>query len=461
MTESSNISSSTTEAPVVIPFDLNKDAIIAESVQVTASPPSNADTSTTVQASNEVPRRYIVRGGQVRRSQASEESCPPVPEPRSADNALNEVGSLPAKNENDALGHQESLVIPESLLQRKPNKVQIATKFAPGDSDGWSTDSESESKATSLAEQMEGNVAEGSAASTAGVTVFHFFTTTNLKERDVSEAIDEDVQTEKTMEKTHRPDSRPLEQAMQSTTDMFDHTKGALRISVPQETVPDMDYPSNTLTEESLRPSHPPIEKDVPKYQIIAGQVRKVSCNRSRPGTPSTMTSMPPTPSDSSTTQTTFTRPPLEKAHPPQGIKKFVHCGDMAVDEMADSLACGGSPTIHGPINMFCGPQVRKRHLEDSSRVSSQFRCGKTNPINQPSVREEKFDPFSEESEANLKRLRDEFVPILELHPPVAIASFLSKSPHCFCLKPCARFDGIVPVYVCGSFKSLYYQPFN
>ena len=464
MTESTNISPCMTtldQAPVVIPLDLNKDGIIAEPVQVRPSPPPNVDASTIVQATDEFTHRYIIRGGQVRRSELSKESCPSVPEPRCAHNALNEVGSFSAKNENDGPGHQESPVIPESLPQRKPNKVKISTESASGNSDGWSTDSESEPKVTSLGEQMESSVAPSSAISTAGTMVFHFFITTNFKERDVSGAIDEGVQNEKTMEKTRTPDSKPLEQVMQFATEVFDNIKGALRISVPQETMADMDYPSNTLTGESFQRFWPAAEKDVPKYQIIAGQVRKVSCHRSRPGTPSTMASMPPTPSDSSTTQTTFTRPALDKAATPQCIKKFVHCGDMGDYEMVESLARGGSLPIHGPINIFCGPQVRKRHLEGSNRGSSQFRYGKTDPINQPSVREEKFDPFSQETEANLKRLKEEFVPILEFHSPVAIASFLSKSPHCFCLKPCARFDGVVPVYVCGSFKSLYNQPFN
>ena len=124
MIESTNISSSMTaldELPVVIPLDLNKDEIIAESVQTPASAPANIDISTAVQASKEVTHRYIIRGGQVRRSETGNERRPSVPEPTSSGDALSEVGSLSAKNEMNELRHQEPSAIPESLPQRKAN----------------------------------------------------------------------------------------------------------------------------------------------------------------------------------------------------------------------------------------------------------------------------------------------------------------------------------------------------
>jgi hypothetical protein len=230
----------------------------------------------------------------------------------------------------------------------------------------------------------------------------------------------------------------------------------------PQHTPVDAAGPSNqSATEHSASESHSAPEKETWKYEIRSGKVTKVSTHKSGPSTPSTTQSVPPTPSDSTTPQPAFTRPPVdrapaEKAYPPESIKKFVDCGDMADHQMVESLARGEFiPALLPSSQMFFG-STRKRPLEDSSRA---FRYGKVNPVNQPSVREEKFDPLSREDETNLAKLRNENTPLLQLYDSRVLAAILAMPPNCFCQKPCARFDGNVPVYVCGSFKDLYHTP--
>jgi hypothetical protein len=230
----------------------------------------------------------------------------------------------------------------------------------------------------------------------------------------------------------------------------------------PQHTPVDAAGPSNqSATEHSASESHSAPEKENWKYEIRSGKVTKVSTHKSGPSTPSTAQSVPPTPSDSTTPQPAFTRPPVdrapsEKAFPPESIKKFVDCGDMADHQMVESLARGEFiPALLPSSQMFFG-STRKRPLEDSSRA---FRYGKVNPVNQPSVREEKFDPLSREDGTNLAKLRNENTPLLQLYDSRVLAAILAMPPNCFCQKPCARFDGNVPVYVCGSFKDLYHTP--
>ena len=203
---------------------------------------------------------------------------------------------------------------------------------------------------------------------------------------------------------------------------------------------------------------HLPLEKEIWKYEIRSGKVQRISTHKSGHSTPSPAQSISPTPSDSTTPQTVFIRPlldrdPAEKTYPPETIKKFVNCGDMADHQMVESSARG--EFIPAPLpssQMFFG-STRKRSLEESSRA---FRYGKVNPVNQPSVREEKFDPLSREDEFSLAKLRSENTPFLQLYDAQALATILEVPPNCFCQKACARFDGNVPVYVCGSFKDLY-----
>jgi hypothetical protein len=270
--------------------------------------------------------------------------------------------------------------------------------------------------------------------------------------------VDETVEQDTPTEKPHTPESSFLKQVVeQLASKEFDTLHGVIGpFFVPQEIPPDTDSPSSPLAQELPPTIQLALDKETPKYQIIAGKVHKVSSLKSRPSTPSSLVSLPPTPSGSSTPHVPIIRPPVAKAHPPESIKKFVECGDMADHQMVETL---GREEPHGaahrPAPMFFGA-TRKRPLEDSSGESSQFRYGRTNPINQPSIREEKFDPFGRESEINLRKLKEDHAPLLEYYDSDAITSFLSSPPHCFCLKPCARFDGIVPVYVCGALRNLY-----
>jgi hypothetical protein len=150
-------------------------------------------------------------------------------------------------------------------------------------------------------------------------------------------------------------------------------------------------------------------------------------------------------------------RPPMIA---PDTAKKFVECGDMADRRTLglltrDLAPWPGSPHHqHGiPLDSTCEPDENVSHDE---RENSQFGYGKTSPINQPSVREEIFDPFAQTPPKTLKELKAKNRPFLEVCDNRTLKTLFNKSPDCFCGKPCARFDGVVPVYVCGVFKRGY-----
>ena len=147
------------------------------------------------------------------------------------------------------------------------------------------------------------------------------------------------------------------------------------------------------------------------------------------------------------------------KIEAPEAAKKFVECGDMADHRAIGSLtrqraSWPGAPQHnHHPI--VFGPAKRDSQ-DDAIPEISQFGYGKTTPINQPSVREETFDPFDKESAKSLKQLIEKNTPLLDALNSPGLKSLLEKAPNCFCGKMCARFDGIVPVYVCGCFRRVY-----
>jgi hypothetical protein len=140
----------------------------------------------------------------------------------------------------------------------------------------------------------------------------------------------------------------------------------------------------------------------------------------------------------------------------PDAAKKFVECGDMADKRAVGYLNrwAGGSQYQNSPPLVF-GP-VSKHTQEGPLAKASRFGYGTTTPINHPSIREEEFDPFDKESEKMLKQKKEKNPPLLSSIGTTALKFLLHKTPNCFCGKRCARFDGVVPVYVCGTFTRVY-----
>jgi hypothetical protein len=141
--------------------------------------------------------------------------------------------------------------------------------------------------------------------------------------------------------------------------------------------------------------------------------------------------------------------------------EKFFQCGPMADEPKVSSLRrqdhpWPGSPNYPHEQGQKPRPNTigrdGKRPQEDA-----QFAYGKADPINQPSRREESFDPFAEEAPKSLKLLREKYRPILESHDEKKLREMFHVKPFCFCGSPCAQFDGVVPVWVCGMFRRGYY----
>jgi hypothetical protein len=225
------------------------------------------------------------------------------------------------------------------------------------------------------------------------------------------------------------------------------------------------------------------------RYEIVKGVVvRKVSAADSKGNvataqksdtTITSITSTPSTPSQPSSGQ----RRPLSKADldvrfkhrlraeitssqvPPPRVnsdvvpgvaEKFGFCGDLADSNtipklIRENALWPGAPHYPGAI-----PVVVGRSQEEPTSDVSQFFNGKTEPINQPSVRQEPFDPFGKESEKSLKQMKENYPTVLDSHDSSALKHLLSSRPSCFCGTPCAKFDGIVPVYVCGMLRRAY-----
>ena len=137
--------------------------------------------------------------------------------------------------------------------------------------------------------------------------------------------------------------------------------------------------------------------------------------------------------------------------------EKFVQCGPMADVPTTASLTRAASPWPGSPYHTpergvrsrpYASGRDSKRPQEDA-----QFAYGKTDRINQPSRREEPFDPYAEETPKSLKFLQGRNLPVLESHDAQQLKEMFGSRPHCFCGMPCAQFNGVVPVYVCGMFQ--------
>jgi hypothetical protein len=138
----------------------------------------------------------------------------------------------------------------------------------------------------------------------------------------------------------------------------------------------------------------------------------------------------------------------------------FVSCGPMADNPTTGSLTRNESPWPGAPYHSH-EREIRPRPVtlgRDGKRPQedAQFAYGKTDPINQPSRREESFDPYEDEAPKALKTLREKNCPILESHNELKLKELFSARPNCFCRLPCAQFDGVVPVWVCGMFRRGY-----
>jgi hypothetical protein len=160
------------EPPVVIPLDLTKDEVIAEPVQTVQSQPAHGDASATVQEGHR--KRYTIRNGKVISVPEPVKTDPiAVAEPPPSVNPVKEAE--PPKTVQPARGGAPTL--PEMSPQRKTNKPQIPVRPVTGDSDGWSTESETEVQVTPAEQTMETRIPELSSAPavTAAVCPHSFF----------------------------------------------------------------------------------------------------------------------------------------------------------------------------------------------------------------------------------------------------------------------------------------------
>jgi hypothetical protein len=235
------------------------------------------------------------------------------------------------------------------------------------------------------------------------------------------------------------------------------------------------------------------------QYEIIAGQVyRKGVSEKSRPPTPSKICADKINASDTTTPSPTHSitsnHSSKQSVHchgrsgrsesfhsiigrvratisprsgrqfgAPEAARKFIECGDMADKRVLGSsngeqASCPDAPHLRNAprsAELIFGPAVGEAQ-DEPTPDPSQFGYGKARGVNQPSMREERFDPFDKESAKNLKHLKERSRPLLESVDDHLLKNLLEKAPNCFCGKMCARFDGIVPVYVCGTFRRLY-----
>jgi len=271
-----------------------------------------------------------------------------------------------------------------------------------------------------------------------------------------------------------------------------------------------LDASESTVNTVSPTDFQKPVSKAVtknPAYEIVAGQVvRKVSGDRSRPSTPKIQTDVGNASNTStplmSPAQSTAShhsmdhpslstrgllgrmrggfpegRPPRQPKAilPPKEAEVFVECGDMADKSAVGVLVRANAPWPGSPFHrhphghatrlgspsaeVVVGPSL-KDPTDDSVLEHSQFGYGSTTPINQCSVRSEVFDPFEKETPRNLKSLKDKKRPLLQDLNDLQLKGLLDKPPNCFCEKMCARFDGVVPVYVCGAFRQRTQRPY-
>lgn len=140
----------------------------------------------------------------------------------------------------------------------------------------------------------------------------------------------------------------------------------------------------------------------------------------------------------------------------------FVSCGPMADNSITGSLTRKDAPWPGSPHHIHeRGVRPRPNTIgRDGKRPQedAQFAYGKTEPINQPSRREEPFDPYAGESAKAIKSFKDRYLPILQSHNEQQLKDLFNLRPSCFCGYPCAQFDGVVPVWVCGMFRRGYYS---
>ena len=282
-------------------------------------------------------------------------------------------------------------------------------------------------------------------------------------------------------------------------------------ITSASTTVDTSEFTDNKVSPADLEmPTSKPATKNQ-VYEIVAGQVRKVSPDKSRPSTPKIQTEVANTSNNTtpllSTAQSTaFHR--FVDHHPrprrgslgrirygmspdgrparqwretptPKEAEVFVECGDMADKSAVGVLVRSnapwpgspfhrhphGQPTRLGspPADVIVGPTLNDSG-DHSVLEHSQFGYGMTTPINQCSVRSGVFDPLENETPKHVSALRDKKRPLLQDLNHTQLKALLDRPPNCFCEKLCTRFDGVVPVYVCGAFgrrpQRLYFLSF-
>ena len=500
-------------SPIVVSMGAN-DRIIAEPITsldslkyVPSGPFGSLDTEAHVDSSNVihsdqqkfVKQKFVIIGGHV--------------VPRSQDDSAKQDSALdiPAPESQAPVSHSGNDKFMKPHRKKGKPKKQILHKKSEsvtGVSDGWSTEGEGEGEGEGIqvASQIDEDQSEVPGMLTdvsvsKSVKVSQITYEANVQE-SVNFNVDEitgaigagnSATTTVDIEQEHKSLSAKIDHystTMYSTKDhvqpLNEDTVGEIEVipdTVPFSSPVSENFVQTTMDTSDTAVSSAEIEKKPQNitakgYEIVSGAVRKVLT----PAAPSNLqidtaiasgTSTPlmsPARSISSHHSAEHQVPFQRKREqtqsydsmvsrvramisPPYGptvstpgaAKKFVECGDMADKRVVGFLTRDrNSSLVFGPVT--------KENVEEPIVEASQFAYGKATPINQPSVREEAFDPFDKETPKSLKQLLEKNPPILDFLNTNSLRSLLEKRPNCFCGKKCAHFDGIVPVYVCGAF---------
>lgn len=261
------------------------------------------------------------------------------------------------------------------------------------------------------------------------------------------------------------------------------------RSTVPVETKANVSD-SDAMTAPDPAPT-PPMLKVECRYEIVAGKVRKITgapCKLNTEGAAPSNDSTPlMSPAHSATShhssehhtfphrrrgsRDTFndflnrskqphqdhrrgasTQRAPRMSEPPEAAKRFVDCGQDADLRTIGSLLRNNAPWPGAPHHshsspVVVGPTTKSGH-EKVSKGKIKEREGDEKAV---AEHEEAFDPFRWENSRTVQELKDKYPPLLSTR--INLRDVLISAPFCFCGKRCARFDGIVPVYVCGMFN--------
>lgn len=431
------------------------------------------DATTVIHTIQTVKSKFVIVGGQVQRMEQPQTQTEPT--------SITPPHDL-ATEEQDLIQFVSKIPPRKALKPSTPPRTPVPQDGE--ESDGWSTEGE-ETLDPTTKEPFDAGIEETAEADSVAETTL--LTTTGV-ERPASTPISTEI-----MDTPVELLDTPMRETKANLIEVTEATvqNPLLNMSLVSAT-PDItieSQESQVASTESTKsaidvPPATPTKTDT-KYEIVAGKVIKMSDTPKiqTEGLTSGTSSPLNNPAYSIASQPSFEsrqvhrragsrdlhptrhRAPYQDhrwnygaripkpAEPPEAALKFIQCGEEADAPTIGALVRKNAPWAGAPLHAHTTPVV-VGSTGKTVRDKSVSKAASSQPASQQAMQEGPFDPFRWEPEDTLASLKLQFPPLLT--SDIDLRHMLFSTPNCFCGKRCARFEGIVPVFVCGTFNNRY-----